>query len=115
MYDYLTSGGVYIKPNFFNADDFLQMRDGLNELKYEQTYQPSGVYYGNRLQAFPCYEADYEKHKDIIINSNNAKTSVNLSVNTVDKIFINPSDSLSDILFTLYNSPNLNGKILFAI
>jgi len=69
MYDYLTSGGVYIKPNFFNADDFLQMRDGLNELKYEQTYQPSGVYYGNRLQAFPCYEADYEKHKDIIINS----------------------------------------------
>ena len=67
MFDYLMSGGIGIKPNFFSGKDFMQMKDDLEQLKYKQTYQPD-TYYGNRLQAFPCYESSYDQLKDTIIN-----------------------------------------------
>ena len=67
MVDYLLSGGIYIKPSFFSMKDFTKINTDLKELKYNQTYQPD-TYYGNRLQAFPCYEANYDELKDTIIN-----------------------------------------------
>ena len=67
MLDYLLSGGIYIKPSFFSMKDFTKINTDLKELKYNQTYQPD-TYYGNRLQAFPCYEANYDELKDTIIN-----------------------------------------------
>jgi hypothetical protein len=68
MFDYLMSGGVFVKPNFFDVDDFNDMKNDLDKLSYDKTYQPD-TYYGNRLQAFPCYESDYNEHKQLIINS----------------------------------------------
>ena len=68
MYDYILNGGLYIKPDFFDVKDFLTMKDDLDELEYNKTYQPSGVYYGNRLQAFPCYELSYNKFKNKTLN-----------------------------------------------
>ena len=67
MLDYLLSGGIYIKPSFFSIKDYKKVNEDLDELKYSQTYQPD-TYYGNRLQAFPCYEANYDELKDTIIN-----------------------------------------------
>ena len=67
MLDYLLSGGIYIKPSFFSIKDYKKVNEELDELKYSQTYQPD-TYYGNRLQAFPCYEANYDELKDTIIN-----------------------------------------------
>ena len=68
MLDYLKNGGVYIKPNFFDNDVFNEIKNDLDKLNYSKTHQPD-TYYGNRLQAFPCYESLYEGHKDTIINS----------------------------------------------
>ena len=67
MLDYLLSGGIYIKPSFFSIKDYKKVNEDLDKLKYSQTYQPD-TYYGNRLQAFPCYEANYDELKDTIIN-----------------------------------------------
>ena len=67
MLDYLLSGGICIKPNFFSVKDFNKIKTDMDNIKYNQTYQPD-TYYGNRLQAFPCYEANYDQLKDTIIN-----------------------------------------------
>jgi len=45
----------------------------------------------------------------------NEITSNNLSVNIVDRTRVNLFCSELTILFTLYSSPSLKGKILFAI
>ena len=56
--NYLDTGGIIIRPNFFKLDVFNNFIKYLNELKHIPTYQPSELYYGNRYQAYPCY--DYE-------------------------------------------------------
>ena len=40
----------------------------LDRLNYEAQHQPGSGYYGNRLQAYPCYESLYDKENDFTIN-----------------------------------------------
>jgi len=54
---HLDEGGFYVKPGFFDMKDFNYIKENISKLEYIPTYQPSGIYYGNRFQAYPCYEA----------------------------------------------------------
>jgi hypothetical protein len=60
--DYILSGGIYIKPNFFKNKDFVGIKNELDTIPHEEMYQPEGTYYGNRFQAFPCYQINYENN-----------------------------------------------------
>ena len=54
--NYLDTGGIIIRPNFFKLDVFNNFIKYLNKVKHTPTYQPSRLYYGNRFQAYPCYD-----------------------------------------------------------
>jgi hypothetical protein len=54
---YLDQGGFYIKSDFFDMKDFNYIKENISKLEYIPKYQPHGSYYGNRFQAYPCYEA----------------------------------------------------------
>ena len=68
MIDYINSGGISIHPNFFGGDQFDSIKSDLLNLDYKKVYQPHGGHYGNRLQAYPCYEAYYGKENDYIVD-----------------------------------------------
>ncbi len=67
MFDYIMNGGISVHPSFFEQDKFLQIKNDIDNLDYKAGYQPD-THYGNRLQAFPCYESSYDKEKEYIIN-----------------------------------------------
>ena len=52
----IREGSIYIKPNFLSQNEFDVFSGRLPHYRYIDWYQPSGTYYGNRFQAFPCYE-----------------------------------------------------------
>ena len=70
MFDYIMNGGISIHPSFFEQDKFLQIKNDIDNLNYEEDYQPGGtdIHYGNRFQAFPCYQSTYDNEKEYIIN-----------------------------------------------
>ena len=66
MIKYLLDGGISIHPMFFSKEKFYSIKSDLDRLKWHKVHQPSGDYYGNRMQAFPCYENQYDKENDYI-------------------------------------------------
>lgn len=55
----IKEGGIYINHRFLPNDFFADLKEKVDEYEYDALYQPYGVYYGNRLQAFPCYETKH--------------------------------------------------------
>ena len=68
MIKYLLDGGISIHPMFFSKEKFYSIKSDLDRLKWHKVHQPSGASYGNRMQAFPCYENQYDKENDYITN-----------------------------------------------
>jgi hypothetical protein len=54
----LDEGGFFVKPQFFDEKDFKMILNKVPKLKYKETYQPADTYYGNKYQAYPCWEND---------------------------------------------------------
>jgi len=52
----ILSGGIFIQPNFLLENEFVDLFEKVKKLDYKETYQPNDVYFGNRFQAYPCYE-----------------------------------------------------------
>ena len=68
MIDYILNGGISIHYNFFTKEKYTNIKSDLDRLNYEAQHQPGSGYYGNRLQAYPCYENQYDKENDYITN-----------------------------------------------
>ena len=54
----LEQHGIYIHNSFLVPEDFMDINDSFDNYNFEASYQPSGEFYGNRLQAYPVYESD---------------------------------------------------------
>jgi hypothetical protein len=78
--DYILGGGVSIHPGFFSKEKFYSIKSDLDKLEWHKAHQPAGTYYGNRLQAFPCYENKYDK-EDVLIKN---KIEILLQTNITD-------------------------------
>ena len=59
MIEYILNKGISQHWDFFPREKYLKIENDLKSLDYKATYQPSTNTYGNRLQAFPCYESYY--------------------------------------------------------
>ena len=53
----LRIGSIFVCPNFLPFDVFEEFSDKVKEYPFIEGYQPAGTFYGNRFQAFPCYES----------------------------------------------------------
>ena len=69
MIDYILKGGISIHPGFFTEEKFYSIKSDLDKLEWNKVHQPAGSYYGNRMQAFPCYENNYDKENDYLKTS----------------------------------------------
>jgi len=67
MYNYLKEGSFHLHPNFLERKLFEKLKSDLPTLKYKTTYQPNKIYYGNRFQAYPCYELKFPAYNHIFI------------------------------------------------
>ena len=67
MYNHLKKGSFHLHPNFLERKLFEKLKSSLPTLKYKATYQPKDTYYGNRFQAYPCYELKFHTYNHIII------------------------------------------------
>jgi len=67
MYNYLKEGAFHLHPNFLESRLFEKLKSGLPTLKCKATYQPHKIYYGNRFQAYPCYEFNFPTLNPTII------------------------------------------------
>ena len=68
MLNYVLNGGIVTLPGFFPADKYWEIKKDLDNLQWRESHQPFKNHYGNRLQAFPCYESPYDKENDFTIN-----------------------------------------------
>ena len=59
MIDYITSNGISQHWNFFPQEKYQKIERDLKSLDYKASLLPATNTYGNRLQAFPCYESYY--------------------------------------------------------
>ena len=59
MIDYITNNGISQHWNFFPQEKYQKIERDLKSLDYKASHQPATNTYGNRLQAFPCYESYY--------------------------------------------------------
>ena len=59
MIDYILENGISQHWNFFTPEKYQKVAKDIKSLNYIAGYQPASNSYGNRLQAFPCYEAYY--------------------------------------------------------
>ena len=66
MLNYILRGGISQHIPFFEPDKFNSIKRDLDRLKYHPVHQPYKNKYGNRKQAFPCYEGVYDKENDYI-------------------------------------------------
>ena len=53
----ISFGGIHICNDFLNKDVYNTLEKKVKKLKYKATHQPYKQYYGNRFQAYPCYES----------------------------------------------------------
>ena len=67
MYNYLKKGSFHLHPDFLEQKLFEKLKANLPTLKYKATYQPQHLYYGNRFQAYPCYEFNFPTLNSTII------------------------------------------------
>ena len=49
-------GSILLKPQFLPLEVYNSTLDIFNNNKFYATYQPSEIFYGNRLQAYPCHQ-----------------------------------------------------------
>ena len=59
MIDYILNKGISQHWNFFPQEKYQKIERDIKNLDYKASFQPSTNTYGNRLQAFPCYESYY--------------------------------------------------------
>ncbi len=59
--DNILKGDIFIRPNFLPKNEFEDLFEKVKKLDYIEAYQPSDVYFGNRFQAYPCYEKNDEE------------------------------------------------------
>ena len=64
----LLEGNIHISPNFFDDDLYKKVLKKISLLKTKPTYQPLKKTYGNRMQAMPCYEAEFNFNKEFVID-----------------------------------------------
>ena len=76
----LLDGGIAIHYNFFTKEKFNSIKSDLDSLKWDKVHQPAGSSYGNRMQAYPCYENQYDK-EDVLIKN---KIEILLQTNITD-------------------------------
>lgn len=57
----------YLEPRFLEPSVYKEIEAKLPKFKYRAAYQPAGDFYGNRFQAFPCYEYDTTDYDDMLI------------------------------------------------
>lgn len=62
------NGSFYLQPEWLDWSVFEEIEKSLPTLDYKPLYQPCGTYYGNRFQAYPCYEHEYTKHNSLFIS-----------------------------------------------
>ena len=67
MYKHLKQGSFHLHRNFLYPKVFRKLRSVLSTFKYKATYQPHRLYYGNRFQAYPCYEFHFHTYDHIFI------------------------------------------------
>ena len=68
MIDYILKGGISQHLDFFTPEKFMSVKRDLENLDYKESHQPFTNTYGNRMQAFPCYESKYIKEDKYIIS-----------------------------------------------
>ena len=68
MLDYILRGGVTQHADFFSPEKFESVKQDLKTINWEPTHQPLKMKYGNRFQGMPCYQYEYTKENDYIIN-----------------------------------------------
>jgi len=68
MYKHLKRGSFHLHPNFLERKLFEKLKSDLPTLQYKAIYQPYGTYYGNRFQAYPCYEFNFPTYNHIFIS-----------------------------------------------
>ena len=68
MLDYILRGGVTQHADFFSPEKFESIKEDIKTFKWEATHQPLKMKYGNRFQGMPCYQYEYKKENDYIIN-----------------------------------------------
>lgn len=57
--DYIENGGVYVDHCFLEPKEFENINEKFYDYEFDAIYQPYGIYYGNRLQAYPVYETKH--------------------------------------------------------
>ena len=67
MYDHLKKGSFHLHPDFLESKLFEKLKSDLPALPYTALYEPHNFYYGNRFQAYPCYEVDITTYNDVFI------------------------------------------------
>ena len=103
--DTIKKGSIYIEPNFLDEILFNEFKENLKKYKFIETYQPKRAHYGNRFQAFPCYETEDlkiidKKFCDIftnkiknILNIDNIKISMFLRKNLTEELKISKANT----------------------
>ena len=61
MIDYILNKGISQHWNFLPPEKFDSIKKDVESLDFKASYQPYTNTYGNRFQAFPCYESYYFK------------------------------------------------------
>ena len=59
MIEYILNKGISQHWDFFPREKYQKIERDVKNLDYKASFQPSTYTYGNRLQAFPCYESYY--------------------------------------------------------
>ena len=68
LYEHILNGSIHIQRNFLEPKLYTKMFKEIHKLKYKAGYQPGGLYFGNRFQAYPTNEIDpWNKYKDIVV------------------------------------------------
>ena len=67
--EYILNGGIFIKPDFLYEKDFKDLEKTVKKIKMFESYQPRFYYFGNRFQAYPCYEAQSKKITNLMKNN----------------------------------------------
>ena len=129
MIESILQGSIYLKPNFLGEVLFKGSINLLNNLEYKATYQPSEVYYGNRFQAYPCYQTTvceeetkvYKKHLQEILQKDFELTVIARKVLSEEllrskvngKYGLVHSDPNADIASILYFDQTVSGGTAF--
>lgn len=68
MINSILNGNIHIETNFFDDTTYNSILKKIPTIKTKSTFQPSGKFYGNRMQAMPCYESVFTFQSKFIIN-----------------------------------------------